>query len=146
MRRLLWIGLFFVGLAAAIAAFPGLANQGEFDSLLVDFKDDLAPTQIERQLLQLDRGGDFHLNSKFSGPEHLYVVEGDRQFLKVLRRSELAKLTEHIEPNYTYSLQFVPNDPDYEKQWNLGRIFSESAWDIATGKGVTVAVIDTGVS
>lgn len=146
MRRLLWIGLFFIGLAAAIAAFPGLANQGDFDSLIVDFKDNLSPTQIEAQIHQFARGEDFHLNSEFSGPEHLYVVEGDRQFLKALRRSELANLTEHIEPNYIYKKQFVPNDPDYRKQWNLHSVGAESAWNIVTGKGVTVAVIDTGVS
>jgi serine protease len=42
----------------------------------------------------------------------------------------------------------TPNDPEYGKQWDL---FEETAgmrvpgaWDIATGSGVTVAVIDTG--
>ena len=146
MRRLLWIGLFFVGLAAAIAAFPGLANQGDFDSLLVDFNDNLSPTQIQAQLHHIARGDEFHLNSEFSDQERLYVVKGDRQFLKALRHSELASVTEHIEPNYIYKARFRPNDPDYRKQWNLRDIGVESAWNTTTGKGVTVAVIDTGVS
>ncbi|MDJ0704090.1 MAG: S8 family peptidase [Leptolyngbyaceae cyanobacterium MO_188.B28] len=146
MRRLLWIGLFFVGLAAAIAAFPGISNQGEFDSLLIDFNDNLTPTQIQTELRKVEHGNAFRLNSEFSGPERLYVVEGDRKLLKALRHSDLAKFTEHIEPNYIYTTRFRPNDPDYDKQWNLRDIGVESAWNITAGKDVTVAVIDTGVS
>jgi serine protease len=42
---------------------------------------------------------------------------------------------------------FVPNDPLYaEKQWNLKRVGAETAWDYTCGRGVTVAVIDTGVA
>ena len=146
MKRLFWIGLFFVGLAAAIAAFPGMANQGDFKSILVDFNDNLTPTQIQAELRQLDHGEAFHLNSQFSGPERLYIVDGDRQFLKALRHSELAQFTEHIEPNYIYTARLRPNDPDYRKQWNMRDIGVEAAWDTTTGQGVTVAVIDTGVS
>jgi serine protease len=41
----------------------------------------------------------------------------------------------------------VVNDPDYTKQWNFRQINLEGAWKRgATGQGVTVAVIDTGIS
>ncbi|MFQ6084398.1 MAG: S8 family serine peptidase, partial [Candidatus Aminicenantia bacterium] len=45
----------------------------------------------------------------------------------------------------------VPNDPYYGYQWHLdnpvyGGVQAEAAWDISTGLGVTVAVIDTGVA
>jgi serine protease len=39
----------------------------------------------------------------------------------------------------------TPNDPYYSYQWHMTKINTESAWDITTGSGVVVAVIDTGV-
>ncbi|MEO0491670.1 MAG: peptidase S8, partial [Cyanobacteria bacterium J06659_2] len=145
MKRWLLAGLFLVGIVLAIARFPGLAAQGSYDSIVLDFNDDLSPAQVELHLKPWsDRG--IRLNSEFADAEQVYVLEGDRTLLKALRQSELADVTEHIEPNYQYSKQFIPDDPDYAKQWNLRSIQAESAWDLSTGKGVTVAVIDTGVS
>jgi len=39
-----------------------------------------------------------------------------------------------------------PNDPLYMFQWNFDQINAEGAWPQATGKGVVVAIIDTGVA
>jgi serine protease len=41
----------------------------------------------------------------------------------------------------------VPNDAYYSPyQWHLTRIQGEAVWDITTGSGVTVAVLDTGLA
>lgn len=40
----------------------------------------------------------------------------------------------------------APNDPRYNEQWNFRMIGAESAWKRTRGKGVVVAVIDTGVA
>jgi serine protease len=148
MKRLLLTGLFVVGLFVALASFPGLANQGEYESIVLDFRDDLAAGQIERELGAIAQQFNVtpQLNSIFSEQDNVYVVEGDRQLLKRLRRSELKQYTESIEPNYIYSTQEIPNDPDYAKQWNFLNIKVEAAWDETKGAGTTVAVIDTGVS
>ncbi|MEO0837111.1 MAG: S8 family peptidase, partial [Cyanobacteria bacterium J06642_3] len=53
---------------------------------------------------------------------------------------------EYIEANYIYKTLAVPDDPEYSKQWNFRNINIEQAWDETKGAGVTVAVIDTGVS
>ena len=37
------------------------------------------------------------------------------------------------------------NDPGYPQQWGMRLIGAESAWSTATGKGITIAVVDTGV-
>jgi serine protease len=50
------------------------------------------------------------------------------------------------EPEYEYDALFVPNDPEYQKQWHMQQIGAETAWDWGTGSDVVVAVIDTGVS
>ncbi len=52
----------------------------------------------------------------------------------------------YAEPNYIAEAFMVPNDPYYSYQWNFPKIGMESAWDLGTGAGVTVAVIDTGVA
>lgn len=39
-----------------------------------------------------------------------------------------------------------PNDPRYAEQWSFQMVGAESAWKRARGKGVIVAVIDTGVA
>jgi serine protease len=39
-----------------------------------------------------------------------------------------------------------PNDPRYDEQWNFRLIHAEEAWALSRGKGITVAVIDTGVA
>jgi len=39
-----------------------------------------------------------------------------------------------------------PNDPYFGYQWHLSAVGIPAAWDSATGEGVVVAVVDTGVS
>jgi len=53
---------------------------------------------------------------------------------------------EYVEPNYIRTASFVPNDPYYHLQWHFPKIQMERAWDISTGAGVTMAVIDSGVA
>ncbi len=54
---------------------------------------------------------------------------------------------EHVEPMAIYRASFVPNDPLYaSKQWHLKRVGAEKAWEYTCARGVTVAVIDTGIA
>ncbi|MCL5992149.1 MAG: S8 family serine peptidase, partial [Bacteroidetes bacterium] len=55
---------------------------------------------------------------------------------------------ESIEPNYIYRIETTtdePNDPLYKDQWALKIINSTKAWEKATGKGIIVGIIDTGI-
>ncbi|MCS6814529.1 MAG: S8 family peptidase [Cyanobacteria bacterium] len=148
MRRLLIVGLFVLGLVLAIAGYRGLKTQGDYDSIVVNFREPIAASVIQQQLTNLARGYGVqpHLNSVFSAADNIYVLPGDRSVLRSLRASPLAKHTEFIEPNYRYRVMEAPNDPDYPKQWNFRSINLEAAWDETRGSGVTVAVIDTGIS
>lgn len=55
---------------------------------------------------------------------------------------------EFVEPNLVLQHQLTPNDPLYSQQWGYGPsgIRAEGAWDVTTGAGVTVAVLDTGIT
>jgi serine protease len=58
-------------------------------------------------------------------------------------------LIEYTEPEYKMYACGVPNDPSYSQQWGLQDtgygIKAQSAWNMANGSGITVAVVDTGV-
>ncbi len=52
---------------------------------------------------------------------------------------------EFAQPNFQYKAAYVPNDPNYSKQWSLSKINAPMAWDITRGdSNLIVAVIDTG--
>jgi len=56
---------------------------------------------------------------------------------------------EYATPNYLMHTSTVPTDPYYVYQWNFHSghgINLTSAWDISTGQGVIVAVLDTGIA
>ncbi len=54
----------------------------------------------------------------------------------------------YAEPDRKMYPLFTPNDSSYSSQWDLyettGGIRAPAAWDLSTGSGVVVAVIDTG--
>lgn len=148
MKKLLLLGVFIIGLGFALFNFKGLAYRGDFDSIIINFRQDI-PTNIVEENLKSIEGITQQipfLNSIFSSSERVYIVSGDRNTLKKIRRSEVKKELEYIEPNYIYHSLEVPNDPQYTQQWNLRSINVEQAWDETKGEGVTVAVIDTGVT
>ena len=134
-------------LGFALFNFQGLASRGEFNSIVLDFREDRSAA-ISEQVWDIarDYGVVPRPNSEFSFDDNIYILEGDRQLLNALKRSDLKKYTEYIEPNYIYSVSDIPNDPDYPKQWNFHNINVEAAWEETKGDGVTVAVIDTGIS
>jgi serine protease len=45
-----------------------------------------------------------------------------------------------------HKLSVTPDDPLFGKQWHLRAAGAPAAWEAARGKGVTVAVLDTGVA
>ncbi|TAE60822.1 MAG: peptidase S8 [Nostocales cyanobacterium] len=173
MRRLILSGLFIIGLIAAIFGFlniNGLANNGEFETILLDFREDTPATVIQKDLEAIAQKYNVtpRLDNQYSAKDNVYIIKGDRQTLKELKKSTIAKITEYIEPNYIYkaipiaqtttlgeiqpsstsptpSLQ-GPNDQYYSKQWNLHKIGIEGAWKETKGSGITVAVIDTGIT
>lgn len=166
MKRLLLALLFCLGLGWAIASFDGLASQGTYESIVLDFREDIAPIEVERQIDAIAKKYNLspRFNSEFSAADHVYIVSGDPALLDRLR-DDLRPYTEFVEPNYIYRIPeapaieldsqsdpasanstTAPNDPLYSKQWNLKAIGLEQAWLDTQGEGVTVAVIDTGVS
>lgn len=99
--------------------------------------------------------------AKFVQDEIIVKFKGDAESFRVIKVPE-SKVGEKIkefkkrgdvlyaEPNYIAYALMVPNDPNYKYQWHLdnpayGGIQMQKAWDISSGAGVRVAVVDTGI-
>ena len=73
----------------------------------------------------------------------------DRAGEAILRALESNPHVKYAEPNYVYTADYVPNDPEIGKQWAWGKINAYKAWDwhpYPRGSSQTkIAIIDTGV-
>jgi subtilisin family serine protease len=49
------------------------------------------------------------------------------------------------EPDALIPSSFFPNDTYYTSEWHLQTIGAPTAWNVATGSGVTVAILDSGI-
>jgi subtilisin family serine protease len=50
-----------------------------------------------------------------------------------------------VDPNEPLEFLLTPNDPMYPQMWGHKKIGTDAAWNVATGTGVIVAVVDTGI-
>lgn len=80
------------------------------------------------------------------GKSELRIVDlpagSERRMVEQLNRNphiEFAELDKIIPP------EMVSNDPYLGSEWHLNKIGAMGAWDTASGVGVTVAILDTGV-
>jgi serine protease len=137
---------FFDDLVPAEAGSESLGDEvaGE---ILVDMKDDDSAADIAG--VASDYGLTLKPNSKYSEAHDKFevadVAAADEDAL-IERLSHDARV-EHAERMTVLRASFVPDDPLYDsKQWHLKRVGAETAWEYTCGRGVTVAVIDTGVA
>lgn len=132
---------------AAFGAEPATLEEDAYDipgAIVVDARDDLDASAIA------DLAGDFGLTFRPTALESVTRIQiaavppGDV-------RGALARLArdprvEYAEPLARVRAFFVANDPLLKDQWHLERIGAQRAWDFATGRGATVAVVDTGIA
>lgn len=156
------------------SAFAGpLQTERAFDRLIVKFKDEAVTRSsvfdfnaARNQVSELESGkvlksigtgaAKLAYLKSISAQTHV-VVAGQK-----LSRAELFALAKQIEqdPRVAYAeidemvhAMFTPNDPQYQsQQWHYqtpatvpGGANLPTAWDLSTGSGAVVAVIDTGV-
>ncbi len=126
--------------------------QGEF---IVKFKPDVGKNEIAE--INSKNGASI----KRASPHFMMMnVPQGRTVSQMVESYSRNPNVEYAEANYIAHTHMTPNDPSYGLQWHLdtseddltlhgangGGINIEPAWDIATGTGVIVAVIDTGVA
>ena len=144
----------FAGVSAAIeykrfivTYTEGSAERAQASAMQGDFARVAAETGLRVQ----------HVRTLSTGAE-LVEVAGDklrfagydevqRQVLVAFARNAAV---EYVEPDRMMHALLTPNDTNFSSQWDLtdptGGVNQTAAWDIATGTGIRVAVIDTGIT
>ena len=80
------------------------------------------------------------------GNLNVYVVDmpsgREKALLQALERNPHVRFAEL---DGEASIQMTPSDTNYPVSWHLPAIAAPAAWDLATGSGVTIAILDGGV-
>ena len=75
-----------------------------------------------------------------------YVLRTEGDVAAVCAELKADPDVEYAQPNYSYRICRVPDDPEFPDQYAHQLIQMEDAWEISTGsRDVVIAVIDTGV-
>lgn len=159
-----------IGLAVATAAVVGLAAYDQRPTagiergrpepalatdlappgaILVDLVDDATPEQIAD--LEARYGIDLVDNSIHAADDRLERASvSEARVPELLRRLGQEPVVEAAERDGLYSalgwFDYRPNDPLYAHQWHMDQVRMPAAWRQSRGRGVVVAVIDTGVA
>lgn len=152
------------GLVAAAIAVPGVAaaqdapnsgiqgpdtwtDESSWDipgTLVIDGRDDLE----ESDLLSISQGYGIELTATDLAEETRIqlATAGLDRVAKLLAELSADGRVERVEPLARVKGFFAPDDPMMKDQWHITRIGAPRAWDFASGRGVTVAVVDTGIA
>ncbi len=77
---------------------------------------------------------------RFARPQSLTVLKSHIEYLRTRPGVENAAL------NLLGQAQAAPNDPEFQNQHGLPHIRADQVWDIGTGQGVTITVLDSGIN
>ena len=147
-------------------AFAALAVFGAERSVAVDADAGVVPGELivgftpsatewqETRAVQKARG---ELDGRIESIDAAIVTVDPDRTQDATERLERNPAVDFVEPNYVLRATRIPNDRSFAEQWglrNLGHfdgkagadISATTAWDVTVGSGVTVAVVDTGVS
>ncbi len=136
-------------------------------ALLVDLVDGVSQEQIAE--LEQRYGIDLELNSRYSEDAQLQIASVSERriatLIESLRQEEVVEVAERdglyrvplretplprqmdVEVAQIQSwFSYEPDDPLYQHQWHMDQISMPAAWRLNRGRGVVVAVIDTGVA
>ncbi len=130
--------------ASALVEDPDEAAYDVPGRIVVDLRDELGASDVLRLAAELG----VVLSASALEPETRVEIAAvpigeESAFIAKLRGDPRV---ESVEPLARVRASFVPNDPLFADQWHLDRIGAPRAWDFATGRGVTVAVVDTGIA
>ncbi|MEI7831667.1 MAG: S8 family peptidase [bacterium] len=83
---------------------------------------------------------------------NMYVVDpspaltrGTRSVDVLMQNLAVDSRIKWVAKNGTMSTQTVPTDDRYTAEWGMVKVEAEAAWDISTGAGTVIAIIDTGI-
>lgn len=144
-----------------------LALEADFvpGEILIRYKDGHAPDEHHSLARTWQARGELHLLRALGDIARVYRMDDkalarglsftdqsgltERQEKKWQTLQKIAELREdgsiaYAEPNYLMKTTAI-DDAEYAQQWNMSMLELPAAWQVASGEGVKVAVIDTGI-
>lgn len=129
-------------------AVPPAREECMRGEVLLDMEDGATPMQAQAAIAGLDveltEPPDY-----MKGPA-IYKVRaaGLSRESTIALAAELAKRpgVQNAEPNWLRWALYKPNDPLFKHQWHMRLVRVPETWDMVTGEGITVAVLDTGIA
>lgn len=142
----------------------GLQSSEQYDRFIVKYRSDseafAKPATLEAKLRQAARALPAAASRRATEVQRLRriatgadVVKTDRKLDRVEAESLMRQIAadpsvEYVEVDQLMQAILTPNDTSYSQQWGYfeatGGIRADQAWDVSTGTGVVVAVLDTG--
>lgn len=127
------------------ADLPDDVAYHEKNAIVVDFVD--GTTKAEFDELEKTWGVDLELADEEEGLDSAITIGSYAGDVDALAKTIAADPhVEAAEPLMRFTASFVPNDPMFDQQWNFKMINMPKAWEQTHGKGVVVAVLDTGIA
>ncbi|MEW6120615.1 MAG: S8 family serine peptidase [Pseudomonadota bacterium] len=111
--------------------------------LLVSPRAGLPAAQFEKAMAPVkgrSRGFIRQLNT------HVVELPADADEITALKELRKNRRFKHVELDMAVAHAATVTDPAYGSSWALPKIQAPLAWDSANGKGVTIAILDTGVN
>ena len=147
-----------VDFAGARIQSSALVRAETYDRFIIKFKDQGSRQTSALRVEALNRAGN-RLGTRVSSLRELAVggevLQSDRRLSESDARKFMEALAEqggveYVEIDRLNQPLYVPNDTRYGEQWHyfesVGGLNLPAAWDISTGSGVVVAVLDTGIT
>ena len=164
------IGLLFaalLGTVALLALSPvarGQSMEGAVDygpagapyaagELIVAYEEEAPVNAVES--LEQEVGGEIEGQLPAIDARLLEFPEVKGEHSRDVREWELAEIkadlerdqaVESVDYNYLRTLSYTPNDPRFDEQWGLIKARFKEAWSSTRGKGIKIAVIDSGAA
>jgi serine protease len=128
---------------------PRLDPDPRYDYVLIDFHRSVSKRRISS--IANETGLDLKPTSHTGAKHNLYkarVPEGSVPLIHShLTKHGYARYIKALDEKVRFhTLAWEPNDPLYSFQWNFEQVRAVEAWTMATGRGVVVAVLDTGIA
>jgi len=139
------LSLLLASVSVQAQTFGGGQNSPQ-DEFIVDFNDSVSQSTVNDIASQY--GVTLRANSpQMVGEDRIYVFNAPREVgQRIVRQLQTNRNVQAADQNQEMHAFFTPNDPQYSQQWGLHRVGVERAWNTTCGRGIRVAVIDTGVA
>ena len=121
------------GVRSAAEEISPTVTEHQEGVLVLDLMDDLSSNEVAA--LGSALGMDLELSTPFSADEGLYRTKVP-DLAVAEKAAEASPLVESAEPVRQFQILGYPDDPMYDKQWNMEMINAPTGWRAGGGRGV----------